>query len=43
MAADEVCMQMSFDDVLDSEVLRGRFFDVLIDVALGIDNRCFTV
>ena len=43
MAADEIRMQMRFDDVLDLKVLRLRFFDVLIDIALRIDNRRFAV
>ena len=43
MAADKIGMQMSFDDVLDSQILRVGFFDVLIDIALRIDNGCFTI
>jgi len=36
-------MQMRLNDVFDFQVLRGCFLDVLIDVALRIDNRSFTV
>src|SRR5882724_1883853 len=43
MAADEISMQMRFDDVLDLEILRPRFVDVLIDIGLRIDNRGFAV
>ena len=41
MAADEVRVQVRFDDVLDLEILRRRFFDVLVDVTLRIDDRGF--
>jgi hypothetical protein len=43
VSANEIRMQMSFNDVLDFQVLRRRFFDVPIDIALRIDNGCFTV
>src|SRR5712692_1614457 len=41
MTAHEVRMQMSLDDVLDLEILSFRFFNVLIDVALRIDDSGF--
>src|SRR2546430_2475168 len=43
VTADKVCMQVRFDDVLDLQVLRFSFLDVLIDVALRIDNDRFTI
>jgi hypothetical protein len=38
MPADEVGVQVSFNDVFDREILARRFVDVLIDVALWIDD-----
>src|SRR6266404_4827139 len=43
MTADKVCMQVCFDYVLDLEVLRVSLLDVLIDIALRIDDRSFTI
>ena len=43
MTADEVCMQVRFDDVLYRQVLRVGFLDILIDVALRIDNGRFAL
>ena len=43
MAADEISVQVSFDDVLDFEVPRFGFGDVLIDVALRIDYGRFAI
>ena len=36
MAADEIRVQVRLDHILDLEILRRGFFDVLIDVALRI-------
>jgi hypothetical protein len=41
MPTDKVGVQMCFDNVLDPEILRFGFFDVLVNVALRIDNRGF--
>src|SRR5262249_6617085 len=38
----EIGMQMSFNDVLDGEIIGRCFLDVLVDIALGIDNHGFT-
>src|SRR4030095_5580451 len=43
MAANEISMQMRFDNVFDLEILSFGFGDVLIDVALRIDYGRFTV
>jgi len=43
MPADEVRMQMRFDHILDRQTVRGSFVDVLIDVALWINDDCFTI
>ncbi len=43
MAAHKVSMQVCFDDVLNLQTLRRRFIDVLIDIALRIDDGGFTV
>src|SRR5215510_2088101 len=43
MTADEVRMQVCLNDVFDFQILRRRFFDVLIDVALRIDNGGFAI
>src|SRR5689334_9054383 len=39
MTADEVGMQVRLNDILDRESLRLRFLDILINIALRIDNR----
>ena len=43
MAANKISVKVSFDDVFNLEVLRGRFFDVFIDIALRVNNGGFTV
>jgi hypothetical protein len=43
VTADEIRMQVRLNDVLDFQVLRCCCFDVVIDVTLRIDNRCFAV
>src|SRR5437773_9716787 len=43
MAADEVRMQMTLDDVFDFEILSAGFLNVLVDIALRIDYDSFTV
>src|ERR1700741_1889228 len=39
MAADEISVQVSFDNVFNFEPMRGRFVDVFTHVALWIDYR----
>jgi hypothetical protein len=39
MPADEIRMQVSFNDVFYFEILRGSFFEILIDIALWVDHR----
>src|SRR5579872_2534995 len=41
MAGDEVGVEMGEEDVLDSEVVLGGEGDVLVDVALGVDDGAF--
>ena len=43
MTADEIRMQMSLNDVFNLEILRPGFLNILIDVALRIDDRRFTI
>src|SRR5258707_8513031 len=43
MPADKVRMQVSFDYVLDLEIVRGCFVDVLIDIALWIYDYTFAI
>jgi hypothetical protein len=43
MTADEVGVQVRLDHVLDLQSLRIRFLDVLINIALRIDNRSITL
>jgi hypothetical protein len=43
MTADEIGVQVRFDDVLDLQSLRVSFGDVFVNVALRIDNRSFAI
>ena len=43
MTADEIRVQVRLDDVLDLETLRRAFGDVLVNVALRIDDRRLAV
>ena len=43
MTTHEVCMQMGLNDVFDLEILCGGFLDILIDIALRIDDRGFAI
>ena len=43
VAGNEVGVQMRLNDVLDDETVGSGFFDVLLDVALRIDNGRFPI
>ncbi len=43
MSADKIRVQVRLDHVFDLEFVRGRFVDILIDVALWIYHYGFTV
>src|SRR2546422_8033624 len=41
MTADKISMQVSFDNVFDLQIPGGGFLDVLIDIALRVDDCSF--
>ena len=43
MPADKIGMEVSFDNVFDLQVMRGRFFNVMIDVTLRIHDGAFAL
>ncbi len=43
MTADKIRVQVRFDHVFDLQILRGSFVQVLVDVALRIYYRSFSV
>src|SRR5713226_4762012 len=43
MPADKIRVQMRLDYILDRQFVRGRFVDILIDVALWIYDYGFTI
>src|SRR5215469_1185588 len=43
MAADEIGVQVGFDDVLDFHPLPTGFLNVLVHIPLRIHDRCFAI